>query len=100
MVSIALGMKTAGEGRPDLFLFRILDHPMDAWEGKPRGKREMLDNINALGLYDGESKWILVSDKWTGTLAAVKQYRQDNELTGATFPHDNHVDAKWSFLKR
>eukprot|EP00439_Symbiodinium_sp_Y106_P054477 s3618_g7.t1 len=35
------------------FLFRILDHPADALDGKPRGHKEMLRNIRSLGLRSG-----------------------------------------------
>ena len=84
---------------------------------KPRGQKEMLRNIEQLGLHNAASDWILVSDKWKGTLAAVKEYREKHGLTETTFPHEivnhsegeivnargfttNHIEAKWSVLKR
>ena len=38
------------QGRPDMFLFRILEHPEDAFQGKPRGHDEMLTNFHYLGV--------------------------------------------------
>ena len=60
---------------------------------------------------------IIVSDKWKGTVAAVKQYRTERCFTEAQLPHEivNHsageiinqrgfttnlIEAKWSVLKR
>ena len=38
------------EDRPDLVFFRVLKHPADAFEGKPRGKKDMLDFIEDAGI--------------------------------------------------
>ena len=59
----------------------------------------------------------LVSDKWKGTLAAIKAYRQDKGLSERQLPHKivnhsageiisaegyttNAIEAKWSVCKR
>ena len=42
------------------FIFRVLKHHAEAFDGKPRGPKEMLHNINLLGLRKGD---IFVSDK-------------------------------------
>lgn len=97
------------------FVYRILEHPMDSWEGKPRGKEEILQNLYLLGL--PHRNVVLVSDKWLGTLSAVRQYRAENGLTERTLPHKivnhsegeivnsdgyttNGIEAKWSTIKR
>ena len=58
-----------------------------------------------------------MSDKWAGTLVAVRKYRQQHGLTEITFPHEivahskgeivndggfstNAIEDKWSVLKR
>ena len=84
------------------FVFRVLKHPNDAYAGRPRGK---------------EAGDIFVSDKWGGTLAAVKCIRTMSKLTPLQLPHGivnhsageiknvrgfttNAIEAKWSVLKR
>jgi hypothetical protein len=102
------------QGRPDLFAFRILDHPADAFDNRPRGKKEMLYNLQSTGVKAG---WTIASDCWGGTLAAVKTYRAELGLTEAQLKHEtvNHsageivnargyttnlIENRWSVLKR
>ena len=103
------------EGTSDqYFFFRILEHPSDAFEGKPRGKQEMLQNLHMLGIPKGS---VIVSDCWKGTKAAVKQFRldkgwSDNDLKHESVNHSageivnvngkssNAIEARWSVLKR
>ena len=96
------------------FLFRILDHPLDSLDGKPRGHKEMLRNIKSLGMASGD---VFVSDKWKATVSALKVFREESGLTTRTLPHEivNHsqweivnahgystkpIGAKWSVIKR
>ncbi|CAE7228002.1 unnamed protein product [Symbiodinium microadriaticum] len=92
------------------FLFRILDHPADDLDGKPRGHKEMLGNLRSLGLRSGDT---FVSDKWKSTVSSLKAYR----VATRTLPHEmvNHIEgeivssngfttspieAKWAVMKR
>ena len=101
-------------GHPEYFFYTVLQHPEDCIDGKPRGKGEVLKNLNRVGL---QKNTILVSDGWKGTVAAVKQYRRDHGLTAAQFPHEivvhsrgeiknakgfttNAIESRWSVLKR
>ena len=96
------------------FSFRILEHPQDSFDGKPRGHKEMLQNINKLGLRKGD---IFVSDKWQATVSAMKAFRQSHGFTQQTLPHEivnhskgeivnlhgfstNPIECKWSVIKR
>ncbi|CAK0872033.1 unnamed protein product [Prorocentrum cordatum] len=96
------------------FLFRILKHPDEAANGKPRGHKEMLENISLVNLQKGDT---FVSDKWAATISAVKALRRSRGLTVNTLPHEmvnhdaseivnergfstNAIEAKWSALKR
>ena len=71
------------------FLFRILDHPHDAYDGGPRGHREMLRNINSLGIKKHDT---FVSDKWKATVSAFNAFREANGLSESDMPHEivNH----------
>ena len=96
------------------FLFRILEHPADALDGKPRGHKEMLRNIRSLGLRSGDT---FVSDKWKATVSSLKAYHVETGLTTRTLPHEvvnhsegeivnsngfttNPIEAKWAVMKR
>ena len=58
----------------DMFWFKVLKNPMDEYDNKHRGKKELLDCFRATGLQQGD---IFVSDSWKGTQAAIKQLRLD-----------------------
>ena len=96
------------------FIFRILDHPSEAMEGKPRGNAEMMQNYKLLGLRKGD---IFVSDSWTASISALKHTRTRLKLTEAQLKHElvnhskgeivnergyttNPIEGKWSVLKR
>jgi hypothetical protein len=102
------------EDHPDMFFFRVLDHPGDAYNGKPRGKEEMQKCLEAVGL---DKDMILVTDKWKGTLAAVNNLMRLNHWSETDLVHEivnhsageivnmhgfhtNQIEAKWSVLKR
>ena len=72
-------------------------------------------NLKSLGME--KDKHIFVSDKWLGTVAAMKQLRVDEGMTVAQLPHEivnhsageitnsrgfttNAIEARWSVLKR
>ena len=95
-------------------VFRILQHPDHAHDGKPRGTQEMLDNLRILKLQKGD---VFVSDEWKGTMSAVKALRKEKGLTEKTLIHEsvnhskgeiknargfttNAIEAKWSLMKR
>ena len=105
---------TVVEDHPDMFFFRVLDHAADAYDGKPRGKAEMQKCLEAVGMDKG---MVLVTDKWKGTLAAVKNLKLSRGWTDADLVHEivnhstgeivnmhgfstNQIEAKWSVLKR
>lgn len=96
------------------FVFRILKHAEDAYDGRPRGHKEMLQNLRMLGLRKGD---IFVSDSWRATVSAVKGIRQEIGVTPAHLPHElvvhnqgeivnaggystNAIESKWAVLKR
>ena len=96
------------------FVFRILEHVDDAYNGRPRGKEEMVRNLEMLDLRAGDT---FVSDKWKSTVAALKHVRDASQLTPRQLPHEivnhskgeiknergyttNPIEAKWSVLKR
>lgn len=101
------------QGRPDLTFFKILEHPKDALEGRPRGKNEILKILHSLGIPSGA---ILASDEWAGTLAAVKQFKKDKGWSDRQLRHEsinhskqlvnekrfttNAIEARWSVMKR
>ena len=102
------------QGHPGCFFFRILDHASDAFDGKPRGKAEMLVNLHYVGI---TREVIYVSDSWKGTIAAVKQYRIDKRWPASSLRHEicnhsqgeivnrngfttNGIESRWSVLKR
>ena len=97
-----------------IFLFRILDHPDDAYDGRPRGHKEMLRNITSLGSKQHDT---FASDKWKLTVSAFKAFREANGLSESDLPHEivnhslgelanengfstNPIEAKWSVIKR
>ena len=106
------------QNHPERFVFRVLDHADDAFDGKPRGAKEIQTCLHYLGMpHHKMKKIILVSDKWLGTLKAVKDYKHEKRLTETSFPHKivnhsdgeiinaegyttNAIEAKWSVLKR
>ncbi|CAK0844951.1 unnamed protein product, partial [Prorocentrum cordatum] len=63
------------------------------------GKKELLDNFKELSPPAGV---IIVSDKWKGTIAAVKQYRTDAGLTERMLPREvvNHSAGEITNEKR
>ncbi|CAK0909945.1 unnamed protein product, partial [Prorocentrum cordatum] len=81
------------QGSPHRFFFKVLKSVGNAYDGKPRGKKELLDNFTELPPPAGV---IIVSDKWKGTIAAAKQYRTDAGLTERTLPREvvNHSAGK------
>jgi hypothetical protein len=104
------------QGHPHLFYFKVLKHVEDAFDGKPRGKEEILQILNELGIPEG-MKAFLVSDSWRGTIAAVKQYIQDHGVSDRNLTHElvnhsageivnprgfttNGIENRWSALKR
>ena len=99
---------------PEIFMFNVMKHPDDCYDGKTRGKEEILRNLKQVGPPKGT---IVVSDKWRATVAAVKQYRADMGFTENQLPHEivNHsageicndrgfttnlIESKWSVFKR
>jgi len=100
--------------RPDRFLFRVLEHPQDAMDGKPRGQAEILDCLRLLNL---QPKTIIVTDGWKATIATVQQLKQEKgwgdadlwheivnhsagEITNAHGFTTNHIENRWSLVKR
>ena len=96
------------------FLFRVLEHPDDSYDGKPRGHKEMLCNIESLGLQKHD---VFVSDKWKATVSAMKAFRKSKRISTEDLPHEivnhsegeiknqngfttNPIEAKWSLIKR
>jgi hypothetical protein len=96
------------------FVFRILAHPLDAFDGKPRGHQEMMTNLEMLGFQKGD---IFVSDGWKATRSAVKATRKKLKLTERDLKHQvvvhsdgeiinadgfttNAIESKWGVLKR
>ncbi|CAE8637406.1 unnamed protein product [Polarella glacialis] len=102
------------QGRSDLFHFRVLDHPTDAFDGKPRGHVEMLTNLHLLNL---PKKTIIVSDSWSAATSSVKAFRIQKKWNRFDLHHElvnheageivnprgfttNGIEAVWSVLKR
>ena len=102
------------QGRPDLFFFRVLDHPLDSFNGRPRGKEEMAYSLN---LIQPLKNSILVSDCWRGTITGVQEHRRQRAFTERDLPHElvnheqheiinengfttNMIESRWSVLKR
>ena len=102
------------QGRPDLFLFRVLDHPEDAYANRPRGKEEI---IKCLDLIPLQKDMTLVTDGWRGTLAAVNEIKRRNGWGPRSLRHEkvihrngevvnsrgystNSIENRWSVLKR
>ena len=96
------------------FTFRVLKRADEAFDGKPRGHKEMVHNINLLGLRKGD---IFVSDKWKATLSALQCFRRDEgfteqqlrdeiannsarEITNQNGFCANAIECKWSVVKR
>ena len=102
------------EDRPDIFFFQVLKHPQDAFDNRPRGKRELLEIFRSMDFQSGD---VVVTDCWKGTIAAVSALKQeygwsDVELRHETCNHaqgqivndngysTNQIENKWSVLKR
>ena len=102
------------QGDSNAFVFRVLDHPADALDGRPRGAKEMLANLRLIGLRKED---VFVSDKWGGTVLAVKKLRAEKGWPRTKPPHEivnhsegeivnakgystNAIEAKWSVVKR
>ena len=81
-------------GRPEHFLFRVLDHPQAALDGKPRGQAEILDCLRLLNL---QPKTIIVTDGWKATVAAIKDLKKEKGWTNAQESWD--VDFAWTLSK-
>jgi len=60
---------------PDNFVFRVLRHPNDAVDGKPRGVEELLGCFYFAGFQDPALH--VTSDSWRATMSAVRRYRQE-----------------------
>ena len=71
------------------FIFHILEHPDDAYDGKPREPKEMIKNLNMLNLQKND---IFVSDKWLATFSAVKSIRRERHFSASDLNHEvvNH----------
>ena len=95
------------------FIFRILDHPEDAYDGKPRGHKEMVKNLGMLNLKKND---IFVSDKWKATVSAMKSFRREHNFSLSDVKHEivnhskgelknsngfttNPIECKWSLIK-
>ena len=105
------GATVQGGGRRS-FVFRVLKHPSDCLDGRPRGAKEMLENLRSLNMSRND---VYVSDKWGCTVAAVRQLMKENgwrrfnhqivnhsagEITNTAGYSTNAIEAKWSILKR
>lgn len=99
---------------PTRFYLKVLDHPADVPDGKPRGKTEIL---RSLRLLDIPKKSLIVSDCWKGTIAAIKAFRREMNWTEMDLWHEvvnhsageirnvnsfttNHIENRWSIVKR
>ncbi|CAK0884379.1 unnamed protein product [Prorocentrum cordatum] len=62
------------QGSPENFVFRVLEHPEDAFDGRPRDKQEMVTNFDTLGLRKG---MVVATDgrKWARWVTEF-QYRK------------------------
>ena len=102
------------QGMPNQFYFRIMDHPMDAFDGKPRGWKEILTCLHMLNL---KRDTILVTDGWKGTKAAIKHFMDEKGWTARNLHHEvvnhsngeivnqngfttNGIENRWSVVKR
>ena len=104
------------EGNPGRFTFKVLEHPDDAIHGRPRGIQELLLAVTTSGILEGSH---VVHDGWRATVAlpwqqlgmtnTVVRHNQGEVVAYdpmAPFPEElcffttNHVEAKWSSLKR
>ena len=102
------------QGHPEQFFFRLLEFPEDAYDGRPRGKKEMILNFDTVGLRKGMT---VVSDSWRATIAALKHIKQREGWTNRTLPTElvvhskgqvknrrgyntNAIENRWSVLKR
>jgi hypothetical protein len=102
------------QGSSSQFHFRVLDHPTDAFDGKPRGAKEILACLHTLNI---PKRTILVTDGWKGTKAAISAFRREKGWTLQDLHHEvvnhsageivnvngfstNGIEARWSVLKR
>ena len=113
--SMALGRGAPRSSAYSLYVSSSqLNHPGDASDGKPRGHKEMVHNINFTGVRKGD---IFVSDKWRATVSAMKCLRKDKSFTEQQLRHEivnnsigeianqngfstNAIEWKWSVIKR
>ena len=72
-------------GIADRFVFRVLEHPADAQDGKPRGHFEILQCLRKLQL---RPKTILVTDGWKATLSAVNALKEENGWSDVELWHE------------
>eukprot|EP00438_Fugacium_kawagutii_P003905 Skav220698 [mRNA] locus=scaffold472:538021:539481:+ [translate_table: standard] len=87
---------------------------VDACEGRPRGKQEILDCLRFLNI---PKKTILVTDGWKATKAAVKALKDEKGWGDAELWHEvvnhsageivntngfttDHIETRWSAVKR
>ena len=66
---------------PGRFLFRVLEHPVDAEAGRPRGKEEILKCLHLLNI---PHKTILVTDGWKSTKAAIEEFKKESGRRSST----------------
>lgn len=101
-------------GHPEMFLFKILEHPDDAFDGRPRGCKELKACFDLLPL---KRDMIVVSDGWRGTLAAINQIKAREGWGARDLRHEvvvhsrgevvnergyttNPIENRWSVIKR
>ena len=102
------------QGKAGHFYYKVLDHPEDACDGKPRGTQEILKCLRQLNI---KRKTILVTDGWRSTAAAIKLLRKEKGWTAEDLHQEvvnhsageivnkngfttNHIEGTWSSLKR
>lgn len=105
------GATVQGYGRTS-FVFRILKHPSDCLDGRPRGAAEMLENLRYLDMRKDD---VYVSDKWLGTVAAIGRLQAENgwrrfdhqivnhsagEITNRAGYSTNAIESKWAITKK
>ena len=98
---------------PEYFFFKVLEHPNDAFDGRPRGTNELISCFDSVGLKPGI---ILVTDSWRGSIAAIRSIKQRNNWGPRSLRHElvnhssgevvnangfttNHIECRWSVLR-
>ncbi|CAK0855516.1 unnamed protein product [Prorocentrum cordatum] len=79
------------QGSPEHFVFRVLEHPEDALDGRPRGKEEMVTNFDTLGLREGMA---VATDGWRATIAAVEHIKDRDGWSDRDLKHEIVVHPK------